>query len=329
MLRIQCLKLKAELIMYVNRSFALLGGETNYSHAHHEIHDDASTRTFRLSTFFISIPICLVAVLVDLLLIFMILRYKAFKTRGNFYILNFCICNILFLIAEHVLHLSMDLFFGGSLEIGWYCTFIQLENYFLDLAIVFITVYTVDEYIGMVASDYISYMYKNGFKYVIGCTYLLHLILGFIVSNVCFSSSKDIKFHISFIFMTIVYAICWAVIAKIRYDCRKTAFKNNKYLIQALSVTQLTLLFFLPVVFYYNVLNIAERIVTDDNLDVLRSLAVIAEYLAYSATFGLAYKLFKVNKFYRLAFCKIFRRTNQDLDFSRLDIVPEADIDKK
>ncbi|KAL1497791.1 hypothetical protein ABEB36_008689 [Hypothenemus hampei] len=301
---------------------------TEYSHAHHEVHEGDPTRTFKLTTFFISIPICLVAIVVDLLLIFFILKYRAFKTRGNYYIVNFCICNIVFLATEHVVHLAMDLFFGGQIQSEWYCTFIQLENYFLDMCIVFVAGYAVDEYIVMISSDYFLYMYKNGFKYIIGSIYLLHIVLAFIVSSVCFSSPRDIKFHISFIFVTIIYAICWAIVIKIKIECRKTKFKSNLYLMQAMSVTQFTLLFFLPLLFYYNVISIAERIITDDNLDVLRMLAFISEYLAYAATFALAYKLFKTNKFYRLAICKIFCKNNSNLDFSRLDILPEADIDK-
>lgn len=315
--------------MYVNRSFVPHSDNYDYDWTHHELHEGEPTRTFRLATFFISIPICLGAVLVDLLLIFIILKFKALKTRGNYYILNYCICNIVFLLSEHVLHLCMDLFFGGYLEVSWYCTFIQLENYFLDMCIVFISFYAFDEYIVNVSGDYFLYMYKNGYKYIIGAVYPFHFILAFIVTNVCFNTAKDIKFHVSFIFVTIVYVICLAVALKIKIDCRKSHFRNNKYLKQALSVTMYTLLFFLPVVFYYNMLSIVERIMTDDNLEILRSMAFISEYFAYAASFVLIYKLFKENKFYKLAICKIFCSSNSELDFGRLDIVPQADIDKK
>ncbi|XP_050310683.1 uncharacterized protein LOC126746461 [Anthonomus grandis grandis] len=314
--------------MYVNQSSV---HHPDLSNAHHGLHEGETTRTFRLATFIISIPLCLLAILIDLLLIFVILKYKAFKSRGNYYILHFAICNVVFLAAEHVLHLSMDLFFGGSIEVQYYCTFIQMENYFLDMCVIFLAGYALDEYIVMISSDYFLYMYKNGFRYVLGAVYPVHFILSFIVTSVCFSNIYDIRFHVSFIFVTVVYVVCMAVLIKIRYDCRKSFFNKNQNLVQSLHVTLFAMLFLLPVIFYYNVLNLAEKIVVaDSDMEVLRVIAVVPEYLAYATSMALIYKLYKHKKFYKLAVCKVFcKAKSNELDFTRLDVLPPTDIENK
>lgn len=245
------------------------------------------------------------------------------KTRNNVYLLHYAICNIIYLSSNTILHIVMDIFFEGYLEVNWYCTLVQIENYFLNLCIMFIAMYALDEYIRISCKNNLLTAYFNGYKYFIGSLYIIHVLFLFIVTGVCFGSTKKVKFDVSFIIVTVTYALLLLALIRIAMSLKKELQNIQTQLLRiVLEVSSFVFLFYLPIIVYYNLLNILDANHIED-LDIWQVYSFIFEYMAYSATFVLIYKLFKLNKFFKLAFCKVMCKSRKDLDYSRLDTVPE------
>ncbi|XP_076266927.1 uncharacterized protein LOC143200332 isoform X2 [Rhynchophorus ferrugineus] len=305
--------------MFVNKTD--MSEDPDYvSHGHHD--HGASWQNLRTATTAISIIISFLALLFDIILIFVTKRYKALKIRNNQYLFHYACCNILFLCSNSIVHLVMDVFFEGFLPKEWYCSLVQLENYFLNLCIVFIGMYAIDEYIRVTCEKNFR-SYNSGFRYFIFSVYALHIILMMIVSGVCFSHMETVRFDISFIIVTITYVVFLVFVLKIKYTVARRLYDTQTQLLSTvLEITLIVYLFYLPVVVYYNLLNIFD--VTDmEGTEIWADFAFIPEYIAYCATFIIVYKLYKLNKFFKLAFCKVMCQSRKDMDYSRLDTTPE------
>lgn len=267
-----------------------------------------------LTTDYISIILCVLVLLADFLLISVILRYKRLKTRNNYYILNFALFHILYIISTPFFHLIMDLFYGGLLEVHWYCTWIRLENMGIGLGLTFATGFGLDMYIEAQRFHWFR-SYEERYLYVFSFFYFTHFLIYLISAGICFNIGLGNNFN--FYFLTTYYIVLLCISAYIsRFQTKVASFHTKKFTSE---VSLMVLLIWLPLFFWYNCINVffGLEYVTDT---VLWYSAFVPEFLAYLSSVAVVWKLWKSNKHYKVAFRKFLRRPVSNVDYEQLNI---------
>lgn len=267
-----------------------------------------------LATDYISIIICVLVVLADLLLVAVILRYKRLKTRNNYYMLNFALFHILYIMSTPCFHFILDLFYGGFLEVRWYCTWIRLENLGIGLGLTFATGFSVDTYLEAQKFNWYK-KYEDRYLYVFSFFYFTHFLLYLISAGICFNAGIANNFN--FYTLTVYYIALLAITSYIYFKQRNIRiFQSKKYTFE---VSLMVLLIWLPLYIWYNAINIffGSEYITDT---VLWYSAFLPESLAYLSSIAVVWKLWRSNKHYKIAFRKFLHRPVSDVDYEELNV---------
>lgn len=267
-----------------------------------------------IATDYINMILCTIVVAVDLLLISVILRYKRLRTRNNYYMLNFAIFHILYIISTPFFHFILDLFFGGFLEVRWYCTWIRFENMGIGLALTFSTGFGLDTYLEVQNFSWVK-KYEERYLYVFAFFYFLHLILYSISVAICFNAGIGNNFN--FYFLTCYYMILLSISIYIYSKHKNMRMSHLRKF--TFEISLIVLLIWLPLFIWYNAINkfFGIEYLTDT---VLWYCAFLPEYLAYMSSVVVFWRLWKTNKHYKIAFRKILRRPVSNVDYEELNI---------
>lgn len=267
-----------------------------------------------LATDYINIILCIVVVFADLLLVVVILRYKRLRTRNNYFILNFSIFHIIYIISTPFFHFILDLFYGGHLEVHWYCTWIRFENMGIGLGLTFITGFGVDTYLEE-QKFYWFKKYDERYLYVFSFFYCIHFLLYLVSSSICFNIGIGNNFN--FLFLTCYYIMLLSIALYFNYKQKKIRmFHSKKFTIE---VSLMVLLSWMPLFIWYNAINkfFGLEYITDT---VLWYCAFLPEFLAYLSSIAVVWKLWKSNKHYKVAFRKLLRRPVSNVDYDELNV---------
>lgn len=267
-----------------------------------------------LTTDYISVVLSVLVVLADVLLIAVILRYRRLRTRSNYYMLNFAIFHILYIISTPCFYFILDLFYGSQLEVHWYCTWIRLENLGIGLGLTFVTGFGGDTYLEAQKFNWFK-KYEERYLYVFYFFYFTHFLIYLISGGICFNSGIGNNFN--FYFLTFYYIVLLTITIYIYYKQRKlTTIHSKRFTIE---VSLMVLLIWLPLHIWYNAINIffGKVYVTDI---VLWYSAFVPEFLAYLSSVMVVWKLWKSNKHYKIAFRKILRMPVSNVDYEELNV---------
>lgn len=267
-----------------------------------------------LITDYISVVLCVLVVLADLLLIAVIFKYKRLRTRNNYFILNFALFHILYIISTPCFHFILDLFYGGKLEVHWYCTWIRLENLGIGLGLTFATGLSVDTYIEAQKYHWLK-KYEERYLYVFSFFYFTHFLIYLISGGICFNIGIGNNFN--FYFLTFYYIILLTITLYIyRKQNKITTFHSKRYTIE---LSLMVLLIWLPLYVWYNAINIFFGLEYKTDILLWYS-AFLPEFLAYLSSVSVVWKLWKCNKHYKIAFRKILRRPVSNVDYEELNV---------
>lgn len=267
-----------------------------------------------LVTDYISVILCVIVVLSDILLIVAILRYKRLKTRNNYYVLNFSIFHILYIVSTPCFHLVLDLFYQGHLEVRWYCTWIRFENMGIGLGLTFITGFGVDTFLEAQKFHWFK-KYEKRYLYVFSFFYFTHFLIYLISGGICFNSGIGNNFN--FYFLTFYYIILLSIILYIYMKQKQSHIIHSKQFTTDISL--MVLLIWLPLYIWYNAINIIFGINYVGDI-ILWYSAFLPEFLAYLSSVVVVWKLWKSNKHYKIAFRKILRRPVSNVDYEELNV---------
>ncbi|XP_056643487.1 uncharacterized protein LOC130449581 [Diorhabda sublineata] len=280
---------------------------------HLEKHGRSWLEYLALTTDYLSIPLCFLAVLADYSLIYTVLRYRRLKNRTNYYLLNFAVFHLVYIISTPLFYLILDIFYKDGMEINWYCTWSRVENFGMALLLTFIAGYGVDVLIEDHKPTWFS-KYRERYFYLFSFFYFLHFMIYLISASICFKEAFRNNFN--FYFLTIYYLL--EVIFLLYLGISDKYEKSN-----ALTISITILLIWLPLFFVYNLLNF----VKDTNVEFfLWYSAFLPEYLAYSSPIIVSCQLWKYNKHFKTAFRKLFKRHVSFPDYEEL-FMNETKID--
>lgn len=268
-----------------------------------------------LTTDYISVVLCIVVILADILLVTVILKYNRLRTRNNYFMLNFALFHILYIVSTPFFYLILDIFYGSSLEVHWYCTWIRLENMGIGLGLTFATGFAVDTYLEAQKIHWFK-KYEERYLYVFSFFYFTHFILYLISAGICFNSGMGNNFN--FYFLTFYYLILLTITVYVYIKHQKMRIlQSKKY---SFEVSLMIMLIWLPLYLWYNAINLFFGIeyVTDT---VLWYSAFIPEFLAYLSSVMVVWKLWKSNKHYKIAFRKLLLRPVSDVDYEELNVI--------
>ncbi|XP_050517681.1 uncharacterized protein LOC126892218 [Diabrotica virgifera virgifera] len=262
---------------------------------------------------YFSIPLRLISILCDILLIAVILKYRRLKNRTNCYLLNFAIFHIFYVLSIPLFYCIMDLFYPKGLEVRWYCICSRIENFAIALLLTFIAGYGVDVVVESQQANWFP-KYEKRYFYLFFFFYFFHVMIFAISANFCFKSGFQNNFNSYF--LTTYYLI--AVIFLLYLGTNNKDGRLVKTKSYALNISIVILLLWLPLFMVYNLINIVKK----RNVEtVLWSLAFLPEFLAYSCSMVVFWKLWKDQKQFKTAFRKIFRREVSVEDYEELFVV--------
>lgn len=270
-----------------------------------------------LTTDYLSIPLCALAVLADILLIFVIMRYRRLKNRTNFFLINFAIFHILYIISTPLFYIILDIFYENGMDVSWYCTWSRIENYGMALLLTFIAGFGLDVVLEQMKPKWYD-KYQKRYLYVFGFFYFLHTMIYAITASICFK--EGLKNGFNFYFMTIYYLLIVILLLYLGINNREGKFVKTKA--YALNISIAVHLAWLPLFVCYNLINILKNRQIEV---VLWYLAFLPEYLAYICSIIVVYKLWKNNKQFKTAFRKIFKRHVSLADYEELFMCENKD----
>ncbi|XP_072401325.1 uncharacterized protein [Diabrotica undecimpunctata] len=266
-----------------------------------------------LASDYFSIPLCFISVLCDILLIVVILKYRRLKNRTNFYLLNFAIFHIIYILSTPLFYCIIDIFYTGGIEVRWYCTWSRIENFGMALLLTFIAGYGVDVVVESQNANWFA-KYEKRYFYLFSFFYFFHVMIFAISASICFKSGLRNNFN--FYFLTIYYLVTAIFLLYLGISNKDGKLVKTKS--YALNISIVILLLWLPLFVVYNLINILKK----RNVEiVLWYLAFLPEYLAYSCSIVVCWKLWKGQKQFKTAFRKIFRREVSLVDYEELFMV--------
>ncbi|KAJ8967488.1 hypothetical protein NQ314_002802 [Rhamnusium bicolor] len=271
-----------------------------------------------LTTDYLSIPLCAGAILANLLLITVILKYKRLKNRTNFYMLNFAVFHTCYIISTPLFYIVLDLFYNSELEVHWYCVWIRVENFAIGLILTFVGGFGIDAFFEKIRPSWFG-KYERRYLYLFSFFYFSHFLMYVTAASVCLKTGFSNNF--SFYFLTTYYFVILISVLYVNYKEKKmeTNFKlstpNKAY---ALNISVIILLCWIPLFIFYNLMNIFKNIQKVEHI--LWYTAFLPEYLAYCCSIIIVCKLWKSSKHFRAAFRKVFRRPVLDSEYDELNV---------
>lgn len=275
-------------------------------------------------TDYISIPLCFTAIAADLLLTVIIIKYKRLRTRTNFYLVNFNICHILYIISTPLLyHIISETFYEGYMEVHWYCVWIRVENFAMGLAFSFITGYGVDSFLATAKPSWFS-KYKERYPYVFSFFYFGHFLVYLIAASICLKKGFNNNFNFHFLsgyFFVALLCILYVTCKEQRME--KNLKLSTPHKAYALTVSVIILLMWMPLIVFYNMVIIFADL--DKVEQVLWCTIFLPEYLAYCCPLVIVYKLWQSSKQFTTAFRKVFRMKVLVSEFEQLNVKNEGE----
>lgn len=272
---------------------------------HLEKHGTSWLEYLALTTDYLSIPFCFFAVFADFSLIHVILKYRRLKNRTNYYLLNFAIFHIVYIVSTPLFYVIVDIFYKNGLEVTWFCTWSRVENFGMILLLTFIAGYGVDVMVEERKPNWFP-KYKERYSYLFSFFYFFHLMIYLISASICFKEGFGNSFN--FYFLTIYYLLEVIILLYLAISSRY----EKSY---ALTVSITILLIWLPLFFVYNLIGF----VKDTGFEFfLWYTAFLPEYLAYCSPMIVCYQLWKYNKHFKIAFRKLFKRHVSLPDYEEL-----------
>lgn len=270
-------------------------------------------------TDYFSIPLCAAAIAADIILIAIILRYKRLKTRTNFYLLNFNICHILYIISAPFLYYTIsDLFYEGSVEVHWYCVWIRIENYAMALAFTFIAGYGIDTFIERAKPAWFS-RYKERYLYVYAFFYFGHFLIYLISTCICLKRGFTNNFNFYFLSCYFFIALFCVLYTTHKEETMEKNLKlSTPHKAYALTISAIILLMWMPLIIFYNLIIIFKEFEVVERI--LWYTIFLPEYLAYCCPFVVVYIAWVSSKQFKTALRKTFRMTVLDSDFDELNV---------
>ncbi|KAG5886642.1 hypothetical protein JTB14_001004 [Gonioctena quinquepunctata] len=266
---------------------------------------------FSLTTDFASLPVCSAAVLADIFLIIVILRYRRLKTRTNLFLLNFAVFHAMYIVSTPFFYLVLDILFGGVLEVHWFCLWLRIENFAMALAISFGVGFGIDV---VMEAKRLAWFHKydERYIYVFSFFYFLHAMVYTITGTICFRIGIANNFH--FYFLATYYLLGMIVLLYLGIQNRSTKLVANKEWV--LNISIILSLCWLPLIFIYSLMFMFIDVHSVEK--VLWYLAFLPEFLAYSASLVAVWQLWKYNTHFKMAFRKLLRRPVSLTDYEEL-----------
>ncbi|KAJ8938314.1 hypothetical protein NQ318_005332 [Aromia moschata] len=139
---------------------------------------------FLIATDYTSIPIYSVAILADVLLMIVVLKYKRLRNRNNLYLLNFAVFHTCYIISTPLFYKVLDLFYERKQRIPWFCVWIRVEDFLSGLTVTFGGGYGIDALLEKIRPFWF-YKYEARYLYLFSFLYFSHLLLYVIAVAVC------------------------------------------------------------------------------------------------------------------------------------------------
>ncbi|XP_018568595.1 uncharacterized protein LOC108908899 [Anoplophora glabripennis] len=270
-------------------------------------------------TDYFSIPLCVAAIVADLFLTVVILKYKRLKKRTNLYLVNFNISHILYIISTPLLYYMVsETFYEGQMDIHWYCVWIRVENFAMGLAFSFIAGYGMDSFLEKAKPSWFS-RYKERYLYVFSFFYFGHFLVYLIAASICLKRGFNNNFN--FHFLSGYFFLALISILYVTYEeqkLEKNLRLSTPHKAYSLTVSVIILLMWMPLIIFYNMVIIFANF---ENVErVLWYTLFLPEYLAYCCPMVIIYELWKSSKQFRNAFRKVLRMAVLDSDFDELNV---------
>nr|CAH7724951.1 unnamed protein product [Callosobruchus chinensis] len=279
---------------------------------HYHGHRKTLLEYLSIATDYLSIPVCLTAILTDIMLICFILKYKRLKQRQNYYLLNFALFHFIYIVSTPCLHIVMDIFYSSELDMNWYCAWLRVENFGIFLLLTFVAGFPIDAFIEIRSFRFFK-NYERGYFLIFIFFYVFAAILYSAAASVCFK--QGFRNNFNFYLVTVYYLV---MLVGIFYTSTQIRYKHSTEvnLHYTINVAMSVLLCWLPLFICYSLINIFKDV---HNVEiVLWYLAFLPEYIAYSSSIVMVWQLCKRNKYFRVAFQRLFRRPVDESDYAEL-----------
>ncbi|XP_072399534.1 uncharacterized protein [Diabrotica undecimpunctata] len=257
----------------------------------------------------IKLFLVLAVLIVNIFLVIVILRFRRLHAiRSNIYILNMSILNIIYYLCSPLFYIICHLFSAyeqASVLI------LQTQSTLLTLYTTFALTMGIDWFL-MVSKPQLMKRFQQRYKYVIFAIYILFFIewiVAFIYSEV-----EHIARANSFTIFYVIYAAILTVlnILKRRMEIRLES-KNTEY---AFIVSNIVIYCYLPIFLFHLLLLVPSAFVDK----VLLYLEIIPEFIETGHPILVIYMLWRLNKYFKMAFSKSFTRSVQSYEDDNLDV---------
>lgn len=267
---------------------------------------------------YLSIPLCITAVVFNIFLIFVTLKHKRLRTRHNFYLVNFAIFHSIYIISTPTLHIIVDAFYNGDIYTKIYCVFLKIENYAILVMLIFTAGYTLDAILEK-RQDKCYYLYERFYKYMFMAIQIFGVVSYAIAAGLCYVSASE---TFSFYLLTSFFFLIAGALSYAHWiNERKTIFVNAT---NPLKISLPIIICYLPLIICYSLLHIFKN---NHKIEFfLWYSAFLPEFLAYCCSLVVVYKLYHLDKHFRVAFRKLFRRPVQNADYDELNSPDDVEV---
>lgn len=249
-------------------------------------------------TFILRVILCLCAIVVDILLIYVILKFKRLRSTVNSYIKNYAIVNMLLSVSIPITYIGL-VYTHNRWEI-------QIELSILSLNFLFAFALGFDWLIMTFKPEY-GMKIKNCYKYLTPSIYILGCVKFLIECTLGLTQG----IHIEKLFVAIIYVLILLFILVLDYlNFRyKSSIRSTKA-VYSLTIANIIVLCWLPM-FIYHICFQKSRY---DHIPamIFRYMGFIPHWATSSVSLIILIVLVRMNKNYRMAFAKMFKRSVRD-----------------
>ncbi|XP_018568592.1 uncharacterized protein LOC108908896 [Anoplophora glabripennis] len=249
-----------------------------------------------LVTSIVKIILCLCVIVVDILLIYVITKFKRLQSTVNGYIKHYAIFNILYLAASSLVYITST----------YFCLGFQIDYASLLFSFLFAFALGLD-WLVMTFKPELGLKIKNGYKHLTLSIYILGCVKFLVGSGLCFTVHSS--FHVAeSTTLTVIYISILLFLLVL--DClnfrHRSSIRPTKT-VYSLTVANIIVLFWLPMFVY----RIWHKIQTYEEVTelIFWYTEFIPELISSSISIVILVVLVRANKNFRMAFAKIFKRS--------------------